>query len=165
MKNFTKFLAIAFFGFAFTVNSFGQSTITANASATILTPITVTLNSSMDFGNVAGSATSGTVVLATNSSRTFTGGVTLLAGGTPSAASFQVSGVAAQNFTFSLPATITLTSGVNTMTVNTFVNNAPAAITGGSVAVLVGATLNVNANQAAGAYTNTTDLTATVNYN
>jgi len=38
-------------------------------------------------------------------------------------------------------------------------------LTGGAQTVNVGATLNVEGGQAAGVYTNTTDLTVTVNYN
>jgi len=38
-------------------------------------------------------------------------------------------------------------------------------LTAGAQTLLVGGTLNVAAAQAAGVYTNTTDMTVTVNYN
>jgi hypothetical protein len=53
------------------------------------------------------------------------------------------------------------------MTVGTFVSDplTTGTLTGGAQTVNVGATLNVEGGQAAGVYTNTTDLTVTVNYN
>ena len=53
------------------------------------------------------------------------------------------------------------------MTVNAFVSNpsGTGALTAGSQTLQVGGTLIVGAAQAAGTYTNTTDMTVTVNYN
>jgi hypothetical protein len=66
-----------------------------------------------------------------------------------------------------LPSSITLTSGTDNLTVDNFVST-PATtgtLTSGAATVNVGATLNVPANAPAGTYTNSTDLTVTVNYN
>jgi len=53
------------------------------------------------------------------------------------------------------------------MTVNSFISNpsATGTLSSGSQTLQVGGTLNVAAAQAAGTYTNTTDMTVTVNYN
>jgi hypothetical protein len=71
-------------------------------------------------------------------------------------------------YTITLPGTITLT-GVpsGSMTVGTFVSNpsGTGALTAGAQTLTVGGTLNVGAGQAAGVYSNTTDMTVTVNYN
>lgn len=168
MKNIFKFFGTAIIMFAFTVSTYGQITDSdvATATATIVGPISIAKTVDMNFGFVASSGALGTVILATDGSRGFTGGVTLLAGGIPAAASFTVTGNPGAAFTFSVPGSITLASGGNSMTVDTFVDDAPANIpVGGTVTVLLGATLDVDVNQPAGTYTNIVDLIATVNYN
>jgi len=67
-----------------------------------------------------------------------------------------------------LPTTVNITSGSNTMTVNTFTSSPATTGTlssGGTQDLKVGATLNVSAAQAAGTYTNSTAVPVTVNYN
>jgi len=54
-----------------------QVTANATATGTIVTPILISNAGDMNFGNVAVSATGGTVILAPASTRTITGGVTL----------------------------------------------------------------------------------------
>ena len=172
MKNFSKVLAIASILIAGSTASFAQATATASASATIITPITIVKNVDMNFGNVAVSATiAGTAILAPAGTRTTggAGGVTLPATtGTVAAASFTVSGQANYTYAITLPSTTNITSGGNTMVVNAFTSS--PATTGtlsslGSQTLNVGATLNVNAAQAPGTYTNATGVPVTVNYN
>jgi hypothetical protein len=129
----------------------------------------------MNFGNVASSASSGTVVLTPAGARSTTGGVTLpTTVGTTTAASFTVTGEADFTYAITLPAgATTIASGGNTMTVDVWssdTNPAGAVLTGGTSDLTVGATLNVGANQPAGAYSSsnaggTGDFTITVNYN
>src|SRR5687768_9060604 len=96
MKNFSKIFAVAsvivLSGFA--TESFAQATATADASATIVTPIAIAKVADMNFGNVAVNATTaGTVVLTPLAARSVTGGVTLPATtGTVAAARFTVTG-------------------------------------------------------------------------
>jgi hypothetical protein len=148
------------------VSSFGQSSATATATATLITPISISGTADMDFGTVAASATSGTVLLGTDNSATPSGGVTL-PGGTPTAAQFAVTGEGTSTFTVSLPASVTLVSGTDNLTVDNFVStpSGTGTLTAGAATIIVGATLNVPANAPSGTYTNTTDLTVTVNYN
>ncbi len=100
-----------------------------------------------------------------------TGGVTLPAtAGTVSAASFTVSGEGTYTYAITLPATdytITHTIDASTMAVNTFTSTptGTGALTAGSQTLDVGATLNVDAGQSAGTYTNATGFDVTVNYN
>ena len=152
--------------------SLAQPAPSANATATgtIITPLAIAKSSDMNFGNVVAGATPGTVVLAPAGTRTITGGAFLPATvGTVSAASFNVTG--ANNFTYAitLPASsITITSGANTMTIDTWTSNpTPTGLLNGSGAqtVTVGGTLNVAANQAAGTYTLANGLTVIVAYN
>ena len=76
-----------------------------------------------------------------------------------------MTGEPGQAYVITLPASATLSSGGDTMTVDTFNHDAGGAPTlpGGSDAFNVGATLKVGANQAVGTYSGTFDVT--VNYN
>jgi hypothetical protein len=171
MKNITKIFAIALVALGFASTSYGQVSATASTEATIITPIAITKDVDMNFGNVAVSPTlAGTVVMTPASARTKTGGVTLpTVFGTVSAAKFTVTGTAGSTYTIGLPGTITLTKagGGATMTVGTWTSTPTptGTLTGGTEEVFVGATLNVAAAQAAGVYTNAADLAITVNYN
>jgi hypothetical protein len=163
------FSLIAFFTISsVTVNA--QVTATATATGTIVTPIAITNAGDMNFGNVAVSAASGTVILAPAGTRTITGGVTLPAvPGTVTSAQFNITGTGSYTYAITLPSTATtVTSGSNTMLVNTFTS--VPAVTGvldasGKQTLSVGATLNVSAAQAAGTYVSGTPFDVTVNYN
>jgi len=173
MKKVLKSIVLAAVAMVAGSEAFAQQTsqATASASATIVTPIQITNVLDMSFGNVASGSTSGTVVLATNGSRTRTGGVTLPAtGGTVNAATFNVSGEASYTYTITLPSgTFTLNGpSSNTMTIGTFVSDPNGSSTlgsGGTDAISVGATLSVGANQAPGTYTAASEFPVIVQYN
>lgn len=164
MKN--KVLALAILAMGFSAKSFAQSNATATATATLVTPIAITKTVDMDFGTVAASATAGTVVLGTDNVATPSGGVSL-PGGTPAAAQFSVTGEGTSTFSIQLPSSVSLSNGTDNLTVDNFVSTPATSgtLTAGAATVKVGATLNVPANAPAGTYTNSTDLTVTVNYN
>ena len=173
MKNITKVFVAATLALGFSNSSFAQSTATASASATIITPISITKTIDLNFGNIAVSATTGgTVILDATGSRTTGGGggVTLPATtGTVAAASFDVAGAASFTYAITLPSSVvTITSGSNSMDVTSF-TSIPSATgtlsTGGTQTLTVGATLAVAAGQAPGSYTNATGIPVTVNYN
>lgn len=152
------------------ISAFAQVTATATSTATIVTPITITKTVDMDFGNVAVGAVPGTVILTPAGSRTATGGVTLpVVTGTVTAATFTVTGTPAYTYSITLPSTdLTITSGANTMTVNSFTSDPTPTGTldgSGSQTLDVGATLIVSANQASGVYISGTPFAVTVNYN
>lgn len=152
-----------------------QATAVATTSANIVTPITLTKNIDMNFGNVAVGNTGGTVILTTNNTRTPSGGVTLpVVNGTVSSAKFTVTGFAGSTYAITLPTTVIISDGAgHEMTVNGFVcsptpggtNGLASILTAGTDFMYVGATLNVNSAQVAGLYDNATDLSITVNYN
>jgi hypothetical protein len=161
------------------VRTYAQVTINSTASATIVTVIAMTKTYDLDFGNLAVTTVGGTCILApvsgNNPTRTVTGGVTLPAfHGTPRAAEFTVTGVPSQLFTINIPsANLTITSGANTMTVNTYTTDQTVVTPGTSwygtlgtsgTTFHVGGTVNVAANQAAGLYQNLTGFPVTVNY-
>ena len=173
MKNILKSIAIATVVIGSANASFAQATDIASASANIITPISIVKTVNMNFGNVAVSAiNAGTAILAPGGTRTTggAGGVTLPAtNGTVTAATFTVSGQASYTYAITLPAPCYITDGSsNTMLVNNFTSNPSATgtlSTGGIQTLTVGATLNVSAGQAAGAYTNATGVPVIVNYN
>jgi hypothetical protein len=170
MKNTTKFFALTIAMFSLTISTFAQVSATATTSANIITPIAITKTVDMNFGNIAVSPTvAGTVVLVPAGTRTATGGVTLPAvAGTVTAASFAVTGLGTSTYAITLPGSITLNGTPSgTMTLGTFVStpSGTGVLSAGAQTLLVGGTLIVGAGQAAGVYTNTTNMTVTVNYN
>jgi uncharacterized membrane protein YczE len=102
MKTSIKLFALGMILMGFGVNVNAQVTATASstAAARIVTPIAITKNVDMNFGNVEASGTIGTVVLGASStpSRDRTGGATLpTIFGTVTAAKFTVTGEASVN--------------------------------------------------------------------
>jgi hypothetical protein len=118
----------------------------------------------LDFGRIV-AVGAGTVVVSPGGGRPQATGVIVLNAGSPGPATFTVGGNAGKKsvlITFQT-SSIQLTSGSNTMTVDTFVSS-PAANTlvspSAAATVSVGATLRVKAKQAPGAYSGTFSLTA-----
>lgn len=147
-----------------------QSTTTSSTTAVLVTPISISKNTDLHFGTIAASGTAGTVVLDYTDGRTTTGGVSLPSGSTLQKTSvFTVTGEGTSGFSISIPGSpITLTGSVSgSMTVSGFTSDlgASSTLTAGSKTLKVKATLNVGVGQAAGTYTNASDLIVTVNYN
>lgn len=140
---------------------------TANATANVVTPITIAKNTDLRFGKFSPGITTGTVLIATGGGRTATGGVSLSALDAGGAASFTVTGDTVATYAITLPTngTVTITNGANSMAVNDFVSNpsGTGTLTAGTQNLSVGATLSVGANQAAGSYTGTFQVS--VDYN
>lgn len=163
-------LACATAAFSTTAQAQSSSaTTSANASATVVTAISLTKTADMNFADVVTGATSGTVVLTASASptRSVTGGTLLGNSAGISSATFTVAGDPSATYSITLPASaITLTAGANTMTVDTFTSSPSATGTlsaGGSQTLYTGATLNVGATQANGAYTGTFSVTVAYN--
>jgi hypothetical protein len=172
MKTSIKLFALGMILMGFGVSVNAQVSASAPTSATIVTPISITKTVDMNFGNVAvQGSTAGTVVLATDNSRSRTAGVTLpVIAGIVTAAQFTVGGVAGYTYAITLPGNLLLTrqSGTEQMTVNAFTSDPTTTGTigaGGTETLRVGATLNVAGGQVAGIYENATGFSVTVNYN
>lgn len=143
-----------------------QATTSANASATIVTAISLSKTSDLDFGHVVASGSAGTVVMSAAGSRSATGGASLGNAGSAAAAAFTVSGQASATYAITLPSSATITSGGNNMTVNTFTSSPSSTGTlsaGGSQTLSVGATLQVGSSQATGSYTGSFNVTVAYN--
>lgn len=167
----TKILSLGIILAAVSTGVKAQSSATATATAVIITPIAITKDVDMHFGNLAvQTATGGTAVLAPAGTLTTTGGVTSPSvQGSRAAASFTVTGDGSRTFSITLPSSVVLTrnTGTETMTANAFTSNPTptGTLASGTATVTVGATLNVSAAQVAGTYVSGTPFTVTVNYN
>lgn len=170
MKKFSRSILLVIAMFAFTLSAFSQGvSATANATATIITPIAIANTTALAFGNLAVGGTGGTLVVSTAGARSITGDVSYQTVPAATAAAFNVTGSVGLTYAITLPAngTVTIASGGNTMAVNNFVSN-PAVgsnpvLVAGPNALAVGATLVVGANQATGNYSGTFNVT--VGYN
>ena len=140
---------------------------TANASATIVSPIAIATAGNLNFGNMSAGSAASVVRVSTAGGRSLVSGdATLITGGTIQAASFTVTGEASTGYDITLPASVVITAGANNMTINTFTDSATGSDTldgTGNGAFTVGADLQVGIAQVAGAYTGT--FSVTVNYN
>jgi len=145
-----------------------QASATAEARGVVLSPLTLTRVSDLDFGTVASSATAGTVAVnATSGIRSVTGGVTAVPS-TFSRAEFTGLAQAATTVQLTLvpPTGNQLYSGTN------FINIAAGSMgfdsagttrvvpAGGSFTVGVGAAFDIAANQPNGAYSALFQVTA-----
>jgi hypothetical protein len=132
-------------------------------------------NNDLAFGSFYPGATTGTVDVNTNGTRSFSGGVLTASGGvTPTAAKFDVTGQASATYTIAYAAAVTLTGPGAPMALTqisdltgaggaTTLAAAGALSAGGTQSIYIGGSLAVGANQVAGAYT--ANITATVVYN
>ena len=148
-------------------SAMAATSATGTASATIVTPISISKTTDLSFGKISPSGSLGTVVIANNGTRSRTGGTVLVTGGTVSQAVFSISGESGLTYDVTLPTSVTLDDGAsNTMTVDNFTTNIATdgteAVGSGATTMNVGATLNVAANQTAGTYSKT--FTVTVAY-
>ena len=141
---------------------------TSNASATVMTPISISNTAALRFGKFS-ALTGGTVVVSAAGARSATGAVVLSSTDAGGAASFAVSGDANATYAITLPNSATLTHSVDntkTMAVGTFTSNPSGTGTlsaGGAETLTVGATLTVGNAQTTGSYTGTFDVS--VEYN
>ncbi|MFV8839142.1 DUF4402 domain-containing protein [Salinimicrobium soli] len=153
MKKITFILFALVAGTAFAQES--DSAI-ANATADIVSPISINKEVDLTFGKVANN-TAGTVVVATDNS-VGTSSLSQIGTTSPTAASFSVTAAKDYAYTITLPtAAVTLTNvsdNNETMTVDTFKHDAGGTPkgTGAVQTVNVGATLNVGSSQATGTY-------------
>lgn len=147
---------------AFSSNVFATD-LTANASATIVAPLSITEDTALNFGSISPDGTAATTVtvdLADTASSLDGAGIVPASGAL--SGDFTVNG----NGTLAIAVTYTagsLTGPGPAMAVSGFTDNAPANLTGGTATFQVGADLAVGANQTAGGYSGT--YTITVNYN
>ncbi len=117
---------------------------TASANATIVSAIAINNSTALDFASIVASASADTVVVSAAGAGTC--GTTQTCTGTAAAASLDVTGGANPIYSIPPPASVSITSGANSMTVDTFTSNPTPTGTldgTGAQALTVGATFNV----------------------
>ena len=152
-------LRIALVGAALSAVSFASAasaatSATANASAEVLTTLTLTANSSLNFGQIAPN-TGGSVTVNADSTASSSG--TLISTGTRAPAGFTVTGTPNASVVLTLPtsATLTRSGGTETMSISGFNANPAGAFQLGSTGssnFSIGGTLTVASGQVAGVY-------------
>lgn len=172
-----KLLLLAIVVLGISAVSFGQSSITASTTATLVTPISITKGEDMNFGTVAASNTAGTVELGYNNNVTGKNGASVIISTAAKTAIFNVTGAAGENISVSVPSSPITLSGTGLtagVTVGTFEAECGATpklsgnigdAAAGTLEVKVKAVLSLPANAVAGVYSNTSGLSVTVNYN
>lgn len=143
-----------------------QASATANARGVVLSPLTLTKVSDLDFGTVSASAVAGNVTVDANSGfRTVGGGVTAVPS-SPTRAEFTGLAQAAATVQLSLvpPTGNVLVSGVNSVAVNSMSFDSAGTVrvvpAGGSFTAYVGGDFGIAANQPNGTYTALFQVTA-----
>lgn len=137
------------------------ATATATARAQVIQPVTVTRTADLDFGAIVAGTNASTVAVTPAGVRNC--GSSLTCTGTVTAAGFNVVGAAGQTVQITTDASVSLTSGSNSMTAALNNPTSSLVLAAGNNPFNVGGTLSVGANQAAGAYVGS--FTVTVNYN
>ena len=139
-----------------------SNTAQASASVNIVSPLTLTKNSDLDFGTVVGPF-SGTAVEISNAGTPNCG--TLTCSGSPSAANFTVSGgTANQALAVTVDPSVSMTSGGNTLVAD-LTTDLPGAVStdaSGGATFGVGGKLTLAAGTVDGLYSGTFNVT--VNY-
>lgn len=136
------------------------ATASATAKAKILRQVTVTNTSDLQFGTIVTGTAASTVIVSSAGARTC--GTGLICSGAFTAAGFNVTGTTGQVVTVSVPASVTLASGTNSMTASLSSSNSTLTLAANAGSFSVGGTLSVGANQADGDYSGT--FAATVDY-
>jgi alkyl sulfatase BDS1-like metallo-beta-lactamase superfamily hydrolase len=136
----------------------------AQAHAAMLFPLEIIKNRDLDFGYAAAPSAAGTIVINPETDTISATGGAMLLGGSPHAAQFTGAAKSNSVVIIRIPKqaiTITRVGGTETMTVNNWTlqgldkRDAAAKV---AFDFRVGATLNVNANQAEGTYVGTFDV-------
>jgi len=134
---------------------------TATASANVITPIAVTSDQNLVFGNLL-AGTGGTVTVSPLDARAKTGGVTLLSGTAPKAAHFHVTADTTGGATYAIAYTKTDLSGPGPALALSAITP-DVTPTSGNADIKVGATITIASGQAAGVYSGSVTATATYN--
>lgn len=168
MKKLVLTLTLVVASSMFLVSDGTAAETTANATAEVMTPIAIANTSDLAFGKFS-ALTGGTVVIATDGTRTATSAVVLSTTNAGGVASFNITGDNNATYAITLPSTavnITHTDAITTMSVGSFVSDPSgtgllSAI--GAQTLNVGGTLTVGSAQSTGVYSGS--FSVSVEYN
>jgi Domain of unknown function (DUF4402) len=164
--NFTARVAVATmavvgFAGAASADTGNPASDTAQASVTVIAPITMTKTLDLNFGNITNTG-GGTASISPDGDRSRSGGVQLVAGPS-SAASFNV--LAANGYSYNLTNEVSDLVGVGSAagdTIELTLDHASSGTgTGGAEVTRVGGEIKLDANDSPGSYSGSFDLIAT----
>lgn len=134
--------------------------------AKVIAPISIsnTGSAKLNFGTISRSSVAGTVTVTPGGQRISEGGVSVLSSSLFTAAPFSISGENNAGFILTLPdnedVKMTRTGGTEEMEVTNFTHNSGLVLSSSGTATFsVGATLNLDADQVAGDYTGSFNVT------
>jgi len=165
----SNFILLLFFVCLGKAYSQASASANVNARALVVDPIEISKSVDLNFGNVIAGYTSGTIILSPDGSRTANGvQISNAIPGEVSAAEAVVTH-GEYNYSISLPESLTLFNESNPnqiMIINQFQVTPLSGISNlGDDILKIGATLNLEANQLPGYYTNSAGFNVTVSYN
>ncbi len=167
MKKLVYLFATLFIVAIATENVKAQSSATVNdasAGATIIAPIELNNDLSLEFGKIVKSSDGGNVIVSASDAPTRTpdGGLTFINSDVWRPAKFTVNGDDDQSFSITKPATVKLNGPSSSeMTITTSISGNTTGVTtsSGSYVFYVGGTLAVASDQTIGDYTGTYEVT------
>ena len=155
-------------GNAFAQSAANTDSASATASVTTVRPLTITKTTDLAFGKIVRPRTgTGTVVLANSGNSVVASAGAVALTSTTSRAVFAVAGEGAQVVTTTIPSTVSLVNGANSILVTLLPDFGSSVTLSGALAAAGSATLNVGGSfsvtdtQASGAYTATFPVTVT----
>ena len=149
-----------------TVATAQGASATGTATATLLQGITIVNDTAWAFGSFTRTgSTAETLNMAADGSRTPIAGIQLVGGANGTPGTFTASGTSGATFSITLPASVTLSSGANTMTITSVTSDAGVnpTLTGGAKQFHLAGTLGIGASQAPGAYSGTYSVSIAYN--
>lgn len=156
MKKITLLAAVLFSAVSFAQNS-AEGTATVNAE--IVEPISITSSGTLDFGDIAQSATAGDVQLTAGNVASYTNSEMEIAGTTTAVPTFTVSIPSGLSYAVSIPDVTLNDGGSNTMTLTDFTTTLTSMTGATAESFDLGGTLKVGASQATGSYSGTVKVT------
>lgn len=162
-------VALASFGFASAASA--QTSASADVDAEILAALTIVIDgsaNSLDFGTIAvgNIPANANLVLAPGATALTGCSVQVICGGSPVTPLFHVDGLAAELVDLTIPGSVTLASGANSLTVGALTSSLGSqfALDGsGEASFRLGGTLTVAPNQAPGVYAGTVAVSVAYN--
>jgi len=164
MRNLILIIFFCFFGFLSTAQNSASATV--NSRATVIDPIKINKTVDLDFGNVISAYNPGQVILSPDGSRVAYGvEISNSIPGTVNPAEAVVTH-GNNNYVITLPEQFTLYNQENPNQVLIIDRFTVAPQEGDFIDIIkIGGTLNLEANQNSGFYTNSSGFNVTVSYN
>lgn len=148
---------------AFSTPALAANTATANATVNIVSPLSLTNDTGLNFGTIVGPFAGEVVHVDGTGARTCPGTLTCSGNASVSAASFTLTGTPNQGVTLSIPDSVVLNGSVSGSLTVDLTGDKPADPTldsAGSASFSVGGQLTIPTGTGDGVYSNTFDVTA-----